>query len=84
MTSQFSNCPLIWMFHSRGMGHRINKFYKRALPLIYSSDSKLAVKELLDKNKTMSIHRKILLLLANEIQSKAQYFTRYIKIVVFY
>ena len=84
MTSQFSNCPLICMFHSRGMEHRINKFHKRALPLIYSSDSKLAFKELLDKNKTMSIHRKNLLLLAKEIQSKAKYFTRNIKIVVFY
>ena len=27
ITSQFSYCPLIWMFHSRGMERRINKIH---------------------------------------------------------
>ena len=32
ITSQFSYCPLIWMFHSRRMEHRINKIHERAAP----------------------------------------------------
>ena len=51
ITSQFSYCPLIWMFHSRRMEHRINKVHERALRLIYPSDSKLTFKELLEKTK---------------------------------
>ena len=56
--SQFSYCPLIWMFHSRRIEHRVNKIHEKALCLIYPSDSKLTFKELLDKNKTGSIHKK--------------------------
>ena len=41
ITSQFSYCLLIRMFHSRRMDHRINKIHERALRLIYPSDSKL-------------------------------------------
>ena len=29
--SQFSYCPLIWMFHNRKLNYRINKMYERAL-----------------------------------------------------
>ena len=39
VSSQFSYCPLIWMFHSRKMEHRINSIHKRALKLVYQ-DSK--------------------------------------------
>ena len=49
------------------MEHRINKIHERALRLIYPSDSKLTFKELLDKNKTVSIHQKNLQVLATEI-----------------
>ena len=55
------------MFHSRRMERRINKIHERALRLIYLSDSKLTFKELLDKNKTVSIHQKSLQVLATEI-----------------
>ena len=51
ITSQFSYCPLIWMFHSRRMVYRINKIHERAPRLIYPSDSKLAFKKLLDKKQ---------------------------------
>ena len=40
ITSQFSYCPLIWLFHGRRMEHRINKIHERALHLIYPSNSK--------------------------------------------
>ena len=44
VTSHFSYCPLIWMFHSQRMQHRISKIYERALHLIYPFDSKLTYK----------------------------------------
>ena len=43
------------------------EIHERALRLIYPSDSKLTFKELLDKNKTVSIHQKNLQALATEI-----------------
>ena len=67
ITSQFSYCPLIWMFHSRRMEHSTSKIHERALRLIYPSDSKVTFEELLDKNKTVSIHQKNLQVLATEI-----------------
>ena len=67
ITSQFSYCPLIWMFHSQRMEHRINKIHERVLRLIYPSYSKLTFKELLGKNKTVSIHQKNLHVAATEI-----------------
>ena len=49
------------------MEHRINKIHEKALLLIYPSDLKLTFKELLDKNKTVSIHRKNMQALTMEI-----------------
>ena len=49
------------------MEHRVNKIHERALRLIHPSNSKLAFKELLEKNKTVSIHQKNLQILATEI-----------------
>ena len=49
------------------MEHRINKIHERAFRLIYPFKSKLTFKELLDKNKTVSIHQKNLQVLATEI-----------------
>ena len=31
ITSQFSYCPLIWMFHSRNLNNKINRTRERAL-----------------------------------------------------
>ena len=58
ITSQFSHCPLIWMFRCRKIEHKINKIHEMALRFIYPSDLKLTFKELLDKIKTVSIHLK--------------------------
>ena len=58
------------MFHGRKMKHSINKIHERALCLIYPSDSKLTFKELLDKNKTVSIHQKNLQVPATKIFKK--------------
>ena len=34
--SQFSYCPLVWMFHSKQMNNRINHIHERALRLTYN------------------------------------------------
>ena len=33
--SQFSHCPLVWMFCSRQMNRKINRIHERALRLVY-------------------------------------------------
>ena len=33
--SQFSYCPLVWMWHSRTLNNKINKLPERALSLVY-------------------------------------------------
>ena len=37
--SQFSYCPLIWMFHSRTLNNKINRLHEKALRIVYG-DSK--------------------------------------------
>ena len=35
LISQFSYCPLVWMFHSRILNNRINKLHERCLRVVY-------------------------------------------------
>ena len=35
ITSHFSDCALVWMFHSRRLSNRINHIHERALRIIY-------------------------------------------------
>ena len=35
--SQFSYCPLIWMFHDRGLNAKVNKIQERALRIVYKT-----------------------------------------------
>ena len=46
--SQFSYCPLIWMFCSRKMNRKINYIHERALRLVYD-DYESSFDELLSK-----------------------------------
>ena len=34
--SQFEYCPLVWMFHSRGINNKTNRIHERALRITYS------------------------------------------------
>ena len=34
--SHFNYCPMIWMFHSRSLGQRINRLRERCLRIVYS------------------------------------------------
>ena len=44
--SQFSYCPLVWMFHSSTLNNRINKTYERALRLAYKNETFLPFDDL--------------------------------------
>ena len=66
ITSHFSYCPLVWMFHSRELNNKINRIHERSLRLVYS-DKTSTFQELLDKDKSVSVHHKNIQVLATEI-----------------
>ena len=41
VTWQFFYCPLVWMFHSRNIEHRLNKIHKRLLQLVHENSCDL-------------------------------------------
>ena len=67
ITSQFSYCPLVWMFHSRTLNNRINKIHERALRLVYKTQTFLSFDDLLKRDKSVRIHLKNLQMLVTEI-----------------
>ena len=64
--SQFSYCPLIWMFHSRKLNKRINYLHERALRIVYN-DYYSSFDRLLDMDNSFSIHHRNLQKLAIEM-----------------
>ena len=64
--SQFSYCPLVWMFHSRVLNNRINRLHERGLRLVYK-DPHLTFEELLQKDNSFTIHHRNLQKLATEM-----------------
>ena len=52
ITSQFYQCPLVWISHSRTMNNRINKIHETALRLVYKDGINLSFNDLLKKDKT--------------------------------
>ena len=66
ITSRFSYCPLVWMFHSRGLNKRINKIHEKSLRLVYN-DNISSFDELLVKDNCVTIHDRNLQVLATEI-----------------
>ena len=65
VTSQFSYCPLIWMFHSRRLNNKINSIHEGALRITYQ-DNVSTFQELLNKDNSVSIHHRKLQVLATE------------------
>ena len=57
--SQFSYCPLIWMFNSRAMEHGINRIHERTHRLIYPNQHQLTFKEVLEKKRLSAYTREI-------------------------
>ena len=55
--SQFSYCPLVWMFCSRKLNNKINHIHERALRMVYL-DYTSSFDELLRNDKSTSIHHR--------------------------
>ena len=55
--SQFSYCPLIWMFHSRILNNKINQLHEKALRTVYGN-YKSKFDQLLKKDGSFSIHHR--------------------------
>ena len=64
--SQFSYCPLIWMFHSRELNNRINRIHERALRVAYK-DNKSSFEELLIQDQSFTTHERNIQRLAIEL-----------------
>ena len=64
--SQFNNCPLTWMFHSRQLNTKINKLQERALRIVHKNPN-LTFQQLLDLDKTHCIQHRNLQKLAIEM-----------------
>ena len=65
--SQFSYCPLVWMFNSsRKLNDRINRIHERGLRLVYG-DYTSSFEELLDKDESVTVHHRNIQLVAIEM-----------------
>ena len=66
ITSQFSYCPLVWVFHGRTLNNRIIKIPEKALRLVYKDETFLSFDDLLKRNKSVRIHQKNLQILTTK------------------
>ena len=64
--SQFSHCPLVWMFHSRSINTKINNLHYPALRMIYQDDTS-SFKDHLIKDGSVTIYERNLQSLAIEL-----------------
>ena len=64
--SQFSYCPLSWMFHSRTLNNKINRLHKRCLHITYNHNTS-SFTELLEKDNSVSMHHRNIQVLATEL-----------------
>ena len=65
-TSQFNYCPIVWMCHNRTISNKVNAIHERCLRSVYN-DNKLSFQELLDKDKSITMHIKNVRVLAIEM-----------------
>ena len=65
ITSQFSYCTLIWMFHSSNLNNKVNWIRERALRLVYQNN--LNFSELLVLQNSVTANQKNLQVLVTEI-----------------
>ena len=55
--SQFSYCPLSWMFHSRTLNNKITRLHERCLRKIYD-DNTSSFTDLLEIDNSVSVHHR--------------------------
>ena len=55
--SQFGYCPLLWMFHSRGLNNKMNRMHKKALRITYNGKAS-SFPKLLEKDNSVTIHHR--------------------------
>ena len=53
--SQFSYCPLVWMWHSRTLNNKINRLHERCLRIGYN-DKLSSFQNLLDQDRSVSVN----------------------------
>ena len=63
---QFNYCQLVWMCHNRTNNNKINRLHETCLRLLYN-DKKSSFKNLLEKDRSVSIHHINLRTLAIEL-----------------
>lgn len=63
---QFIYCPLVWMCHRRKLNNKMNSLHERTLRIVYQ-DKKPFFKELLQRDKSVTIHVRSLQYLTIEI-----------------
>ena len=66
VTFRFNYFALIWMFHSRELIKSINRIHEQALRLV-DQDNSLSFAEILEKDRSGTIHQKNLLVLVSEV-----------------
>ena len=66
LLSQFSYCLLVWICNSRTLNNKINKLHERALRLVFN-DRQSTFEELLNIDKSVTIHHRNLQVLATEL-----------------
>ena len=64
--SQFSYCPLSWMFHSRTLNNKINRLHERCLRIIYN-DNTSSFTDFLEIDNSVSVHHRNIQVLATEL-----------------
>ena len=64
--SRFNNCRLVWVCHNRTNNNKINRLHERCLRLIYN-DKKSSFEDLLQKDRSVSIHHRNLRTLVAEL-----------------
>ena len=55
--SQYSYCPLVWMFHDRNLNNKINRLNERTLRMLYKDDCSI-FNELLIKDGSVSVQNR--------------------------
>ena len=66
IASEFGYYALIWVFPSRKLNSRVNKFHKGTLKIVYQ-DYASSFTELLQKDNSTTIHNRNIQLLATEL-----------------